>query len=96
MPIHFREICLGRKQRRDIVNGNHKPKHATLGIGILASDFLKTEEVEDKSGRWVRTELPVAVGYEWDVQQHLQSDGLGWRSGSWGQTQTLQRWVVYT
>ena len=73
-----------------------QPKRATLGIGILASDFLKTEEVEDKSGRWVRTELPVAVGYEWDVQQHLQSDGLGWRSGSWVQTQTLQHWVVYT
>ena len=53
-----------------------QPKRATFGIGILASDFLKTEEVDGKSGRWVCTELLVTGGDELDDQQQLQSDNL--------------------
>ena len=53
-----------------------QPKRATLGTGILASDFLKTEEFEGKSGRWVSIKLLVAGGHELDDQQQLQSDNL--------------------
>ena len=54
-----------------------QPKRATLGTGILASDFLKTEEFEGKSGRWVSIKLLVAGGDELDDQQQSQSDSLG-------------------
>ena len=65
-----------------------QPKRATFGIGILASDFLKTEEVDGKSGRWVCTELLVTGGDELDDQQQSQSDSLG-RSWAESSTSTL-------